>query len=456
EDLDGRIEEYEFDLDGDGDYEISGDDSEVEETFSEETKRTAKVRVIDNDGNTDTAQSSYNVRAESRVSFTDINIPENVCAGESFDVTFTARNTGDKERILIVEGEGFGDRNSHSTHLEEGDEEEVTITFTTDDAGTKEFTIRTVGGNSDTIQNSIEVLDCETVEEEESGISMKVVPDRVRAGKSVKISGYVENAQGREDVKIEMNNRELKEVSTEPDGYYSTFIYPERAGDFELTAKTDQYRATRKLTVLPTVTVGNMKTPETVFQGDKIEVCADVNSQKIPAVLLVVDGEIVESTTDRGTVCFDTVARKKGEVNYKIVGLARGERSSAEREVEVHEAKPEASSFPGQIASVESGRGIVKATIYNNNDIRTKYFVGINGLPSTWTSTTEKEVILQPGEEREVFFYLTPREEGEFNPRVTITSDSEIVHTERVPVEVGGTKNQRKLSLYERLKNVFL
>ncbi|PSH01237.1 MAG: hypothetical protein BRC27_02695 [Nanohaloarchaea archaeon SW_10_44_10] len=278
----------------------------------------------------------------------------------------------------------------------------------------------------------------------------------MRAGKSVKISGYVDNAQGRENVEIEMNNRELKQVSTEPDGYYSTFIYPERTGDFELTAKTDQYRATRKLTVLPTVTVGNMKTPETVFQGDKIEVCADANSQKIPAVLLVVDGEIVESTTDRGTVCFDTVARKKGEVNYKVVGLARGERSSAEREVEVHEAKPEASSFPGQIASVESGRGIVKATIYNNNDVRTKYFVGINGLPSTWTSTTEKEVILQPGEEREVFFYLTPREEGEFNPRVTITSDSEIVHTERVPVEVGGTKNQRKLSLYERLKNVFL
>ncbi|PSH00063.1 MAG: hypothetical protein BRC28_01495 [Nanohaloarchaea archaeon SW_4_43_9] len=456
-DLDGRIEEYEFDLDGDGDYEITSDDSEVKEKFFEETQRTARVRVTDNDGNTDTAQGSYTVRAKSRVSFSNIDTPENICSGESFDVTFTAENIGDRERLTIIKGEGPGDVNSYSTLLEEGESEEATVTFTPTSPGTKEFTIKTVGGNSDAIRDSIEVLDCEAVEdEEESGISMKVVPDRVRAGKSVKISGYVENAQGRENVEIEMNNRELKQVSTEPDGYYSTFIYPERTGDFELTAKTDQYRATRKLTVLPTVTVGNMETPETVFQGDKIEVCADVNSQKIPAVLLVVDGEIVESTTDRGTVCFDTVARKKGEVNYKIVGLARGERSSAEREVEVHEAKPEASSFPGQIASVESGRGIVKATIYNNNDVRTKYFVGIKGLPSTWTSTTEKEVILQPGEEREVFFYLTPREEGEFNPRVTITSDSEIVHTERVPVEVGGTKNQRKLSLYERLKNVFL
>lgn len=455
-DPDGEIEEYEFDLDGDGDYEISTDESEVEETYFEELEETARVRVTDNDGNTDTASGTYTVRAKSRVSFSNVEIPQNVCSGESFDVTFTARNIGDEERVLIVEGEGFGDRNSYSTHLEEDEEDEVTITFTTGEPGTGEFTIRSVGGNSDTVENTVEVLDCETAGGEIEGISMKVVPDRVRAGESVRISGYVDNARGRQDVEIEMDGRNLKTVSTEPDGYYSTYIYPERTGDFELTAKTDRFRATRSLTVLPTVSVGNIDIPETVFHGDEIEVCAEVNSQNIPSVLLRVNGEIVESTNDRGNVCFETTAKKKGDITYEVVGLARGQSSSSSREVQVHEAKPEASSFPGQVASVESGRGIVKTTIYNNNDRRTEYFVNINGLPSTWTSTTEKQVILQPGEEREVFFYLTPREEGDYDPLVTVTSETEIVHSERVDVEVGGTSKSRNLSLFERLRNAFL
>ncbi|MFT4867486.1 MAG: hypothetical protein ACI9LV_000079 [Candidatus Nanohaloarchaea archaeon] len=455
-DPDGDIEDYEFDLDGDGDYELSNDDGEVERSFFEEIDRRAKVRVIDEDGYTDTDSERYRVRAGSRVSFSDIEIPDDVCAGENFEVTFTARNIGDDERLLIVEGEGFGDRNSYSTHLEEDEEDEVTVTFTTDDPGTEEFTIRALGGNSDMIENSIEVLDCGTTGGQVSGISMKVVPDRVRAGDAVKLSGYVDNARGRENVRIEMNSRRMKEVSTEPDGYYSTYIYPERTGDLQLTAKTDRYRATRDLTVLPTVTVGNIDIPETVFQGDEIEVCSEVNSQNIPAVLLVVDGEVVESKNERGDVCFETTAKKQGEVNYEIVGLARGQRSSSQREVQVHEAKPETSSFPEQVASVESGRGIVKTTIYNNNDRRKSYYVNINGLPETWTSTTEKEVVLQPGEEREVFFYLTPREEGSYDPLVTVTSDREIVYTEEVKVEVGGTSKPRNLSLFERLKNAFL
>jgi hypothetical protein len=455
-DPDGEIEEYEFDLDGDGDYETSNDDGEVERTFFEEIDTRAKVRVIDDDGYTDTDSERYRVRAKSRVSFSDISIPDDVCAGESFDVTFNARNIGDDERILIVEGEGFGDRNSYSTHLEEDEEEEVTITFTTDQPGTEEFTITSVGGNSDSIENSIEVLDCASTGEEVEGISMKVVPDRVKAGESVKISGYVDNARGRQDVEIEMNNRRLKEISTEPDGYYSTYIYPERTGNLELAAKTDRHRATRSLTVLPTVTVGSIETPETVFQGDEIEICADVNSQRIPSVVLRVDGEIVESKNERGNVCFDTTAKKQGDVEYEVAGFARGQQSSSSRTLKVHEAKPEASSFPGQVASVESGRGIVKATVYNNNDRRKTYNVNIGGLPDTWTSTTDKQVILQPGEQREVFFYLTPREEGSYSPLVTITSDREIVYTEEVDVEVGGTSKPANISLWQRLRNAFL
>lgn len=455
-DPDGDIEEYEFDIDGDGDYDITSDDGEVERTFFREIDDRAKVRVTDDDGYTDTDTERFRVRAKSRVSFSDINIPDDVCAGESFDVTFDARNIGDDERVLIVEGEGFGDRNSFSTHLEEDEEEEVTITFTTDQPGTEEFTISSVGGNSDTIENTIEVLDCETTGGEVEGISMKLVPDRVRAGEAVKVSGYVENARGRQDVRIEINGRRMTELSTEPDGYYSTYIYPERTGRVQISAESEEFRAVRDLNVLPTVSVGSMDIPETVFQGDEMEVCAEVNSQNIPAVLLVVDGEIVESKNERGEVCFDTTAKKQGDVTYEVIGLARGQRSTSEREVEVHEAKPEASSFPGQVASVESGRGIVKSTIYNNNDRRTEYYVSIRGLPDTWTSTTEKQVILQPGEQREVFFYLTPREEGTYDPLVTITSGTEIVHTEEVDVEVGGTSKPRNLSLFERLRNAFL
>lgn len=457
-DPDGEIEEYEFDLDGDGDYEISNDDGEVERSFYYEVDTRAEVKVTDNDGYTDTASERYRVEAENRVSFSNVNIPGDVCAGDNFEVTFDARNIGDDERVLIVEGEGFGDRNSYSTHLEEDEEEEITITFTTDDPGTEEFTIRALGGNSDSIENSIEVLDCEedSTAADASGISLDLEPTRIRAGEPVKASGYVENTRGRQNVRIEINNRREQEVSTEPDGYYSTTIYPERTGNLDISAETGEQRVSRSLTVLPTVSVGSMDVPDTVFQGDEIEICAEVSSQNIPSVVLRSNGEIIESKNEKGEVCFNTVAKKEGEVEYRITGLARGQSSSVSRDITVHESKAEASSFPEQLASVESGRGIVKATIYNNREQRKTYDVGISGLPETWTSTTEKTVILQPGEEREVFFYLTPREEGTFSPEIEISNDGETVFEESVELEVGGTTEKQEISILQRLRNALL
>lgn len=455
-DPDGEIEEYEFDLNGDGEYEITTDEGEVERSFVQAVNTRATVRVIDDDGYTDTDSESYRVEAKNRVSFSNIQAPSKVCSGESFDVSMDVKNIGDDERLVILEGEGFGDAQSHSTLLDEDEQERVTITFSPSSTGTKDYTIEPAGGNSDRVSRSINVLECEETIGKATGISMKVIPNRVRAGEPVKVSGYVDDTRGPQEVKIEMGSQVISDIETEPDGYYQTYINPDRVGKFSLTATSNERTTSRTLEVLPTVDVVSVSAPEKVFQSDKFDVCGRVESEVTPLVVFMKNGERMESRYDSGEVCFETEPSEEGETNYQIMALAQGARSTSGTKVEVMKSKPEASSFPEKIASVESGDGIVKATIYNNNDDQKKYNVGISGLPDTWTSTSEKEVILQPGEEREVFFYLTPQKEGRHDAFITITSDRSIVYTDSIEVITGGTSKPKETSIIGRLRNAFL
>ena len=155
----------------------------------------------------------------------------------------------------------------------------------------------------------------------------------------------------------------------------------------------------------------------------------------------------METKYGSGQVCFDEEGSSTGTHVYEVTAVTPGGASTAETSVRVLEAEPETTSFPSQIAAVESEEGLIKVDLYNNNTDRRTYNMELSGLPSTWTSQTSKQVILDTGERETVYFYLTPRGEGFFRPEVEVTSGGEMVYSSEVDLEVGGQKEKRKKSL---------
>ncbi len=114
--------------------------------------------------------------------------------------------------------------------------------------------------------------------------------------------------------------------------------------------------------------------------------------------------------------------------------------------MEVLEDQAEASISTDQVAAVETESGTVRVSVYNNNDDKQTYEADLTGIPNTWAETTTREVVLQPGEEEDIYFYTTPREEGEFNPRIRVTEGGRTVLEEDISLEVGGQKTQEQVS----------
>lgn len=447
----GEIEEYRFDLDGDGDWDVENDDGEVERTFFRTFDGEARVKVIDDDGRSDIADEDYEIRSRGRVSITTLEMPDKVCDGESFEARFEVRHLGDDERFVVLDARGFGETRSRTIEIEEDERREVSFQLTAGSAGSR--TVEVSARNSNVVRETVEVLECQEDDREVSDMSVSVSPDRVNAGESLKVSGYVENTRGRENVRVLINGRLGADTTTQPDGYYQVYVRTEEVGTANIVASSGDRTVRTSAQVLPTVQVSGLETPRNIFQGESFDICAQVNSQVDTLVVLTRNGERIDSKTDRGRVCFETASNTAGETEYRIGAYALGAGDSVSREVEILETKPETTSFPGQVASVESGDGIVKATIYNNHKEQRRYSLKLSGLPSTWISTSEKQVILQPGEQREVFFYLTPREEGQRTADVEIESRGSTIYDESVDVWTGGTTENQSRSIMWRLRN---
>ncbi|MFB6115331.1 MAG: hypothetical protein ABEK04_03485, partial [Candidatus Nanohalobium sp.] len=233
-------------------------------------------------------------------------------------------------------------------------------------------------------------------------------------------------------------------VNTNPGGYYQTWITAEEVGPHTVKAKAGEATATKPLRIIPTSQVTAIEAPVSIFEGQNYQVCAQVNSQITPEVVLVRDGKVVKSKNAKGRVCFQRKARQPGMHKYKIAALTSGTGNTASTTVEVLEMDVEASTFPKQIASVESGSGLVKVELYNNNNNQTDYDLTLEGLPSTWISQSEKSVILDKGERRTVYFYLTPQEEGSYRPTIKVEADGSQIYSEELDVITGGTTDSTK------------
>jgi hypothetical protein len=270
----------------------------------------------------------------------------------------------------------------------------------------------------------------------------------------VKVSGFVDGARGRTNVDIDVNGVEKASVSTQPDGYYQTYIRVDSVGMKTVRAQAEDSSASRQIDVLATARVSNIRAPRQVFEGENFTICSQVTSQIDARVLLIRDGEVVESTNGNGQVCFDREAYQPGNHEYEVTGISPAESSSAMTTVNVLENDVEAESFPNQVASVESESGMVKVELYNTHEEVMRYDLELNGLPSTWTAQTEKQVLLNTGESETVFFYLTPRGEGDYDPEVVVSGDNQEIYRQKVDLEVGGQKTRGKRSFVSRIFNL--
>ncbi len=410
---------------------------------------------------------------ESEIDFTLESIPEElriddvtyrdpVCSGEDFEVSVTVENTMDRSQNVRIQGEGLGaiTRGTRFT-VPSHDSRTRSVVFPNiqrDVSGAEQtFEITLENSETDSVEREVEVVDCPGVVDPQAarGITLDISPRETEAGQPVKVAGYVQGVRRGKEVKINLNGNHVDTVDTAPDGYYEAFVRSEFAGQNEVTVSADSQRRTRTFTASPTVEIGYMKTPRAVFQGEQFEVCGmDIESQVTPRVYLEEDGEIIDSKNERGDVCFNVTTHETSKHRYQVSAEVDSETATMSKDIDVHRADQEAVNFPDRVATVRSGSGMVRVTLYNSNPESRTYDVELRQVPRDWFSQTEKQVTLQPGEEQEVFFYFTPKDQGDFQGDLEVQSDGQSVHFERI--DISSTRpvhNQR--TFLDRLLSLF-
>lgn len=436
-------------------------DVEVSHPDYEETV-TDSVRIYEDE----VERRTYRLGDEDRdgIQISSTSYDDTVCRGGTLAVEVSVENRDNIDEFVTVTGNGLGSNIVlDSFILDEGETEERRIRFTNVEGdGTETFTIRARNGTSDRVTRSVDVEDCVptgTPTQDPSSVSMKlsypISPNKALVGDTVKVSGFVDGVNRRANVEIDVNGDRKARVSTQPDGYYQTYIRADSVGMKTVRARSGGQSASRELQVLPTANVGMIDAPDRAFEGESFGLCTQVQSQVNARVLLLEDGELIESTNDRGEVCFEVDAEQPGNHIYEVRAITAGQSSSSKTTVEVLETDVEVRSFPDQIASVESGSGMVKVDLYNTKNELTRYNLELEGLPSTWLSQSEKQVVLNPGERREVFFYLTPRDEGTYDPEVIVEARNQEVFRQTVDLETGGQNRPRKKSFVQKLRGFF-
>ena len=429
-----------------GDYEITasrnGYTTESRDVYMDEgdtRTRTVHLEELEDDDRDDDREGDVYIRS--------IDSPESVCRGDSFRVYTEIYNPGD-HGLFTLSGDGSGSTASNSFAV--GEENTVTrsLRFTNvQGSGQEEFTLTVENGVEVNREFDVEVNDCSSTDNtpaapSPTSISMSLGSDRTFPNDPVKVRGYVDGVNSRTEVEIQSDGVTVARVSTQPDGYYQTFIREGEVGGHSISAGAGDRTTYRDLEVVPTASINFVDMPDQVFQGETFEICAQVNSQIEPDIVLLRDGEIVEKGSGAGEVCFDRTVQSADDYDYEIRALTYGQGASDTRSLEVLETGSEVTNFPDQIASVESGSGIVKVDIYNTHDDTRRYELELSGIDDRWISQSTKEVVLGKGERDRVYFYLTPRDEGVYRPELTVSSDGIEIHRESITVTTGGTHDE--------------
>jgi len=389
----------------------------------------------------------------------EMNYPDKVCKGDTLDVDVKVENLGGYHEVVTLTGSGLGQTTvSNSFSLSENQTEERTFRFTNVQGdGDTEFKLTATNRQSDSKNGTVNVENCpkKGVDSEVREITAELKPREVIIGQPVKVRGHVRGVRGSTTVTIDIDREEKAQVKTDRDGYYSTHIRPDKIGEQTVTISAGDRSTSRKLNVLATSNVGSINAPKQVFEGEKFEVCAEVTSEATPKVFFEKNDRVLQTVNDKGELCFEDTAKDPGEHTYSIRSITHNQESRASTQVEVLERRSEAETFPDRFATVRSGSGIVKVDLYNNNREIKEYDVSIEGIDEKWVTQSSKEAIIRPGEPKAVYFYFTPRAEGEFRPEIQVDKEGETVYTEEIIMEIQGTSETRKTSWRSRIRGFF-
>lgn len=442
------------DEDGEAEFELEAGDYEVDVSRTGYDDISRDIELEEGEDITE----GFQLYREDQIEINDFSYPGNVCRGSSVSVSFRVSNTEDSRQLIDLQGSGLGTGTpTSSVVLDSGESRRVSLIFTgVQGSSSERFTVTASNGETVSASRSIDVQSCGvSIGGTAEDISLSINPDRTLSNQPVKVKGYVDGAPGRSEVQIKVDGNEVGEVSTQPDGYFQSYIRVAQVGKHSISVETDSISANRELEVLPTASATLVNPPQQVFEGEEFEICANVDSQITPEVLLLRDGVVMQSENAKGEVCFNPTADDPGEHFYTVRALTSGQGSEATARIEVLETAPETSSFPEQVAAVESESGLVKAEIYNTHSELKRYSIGLEGLPDNWVSTSEKEVILDSGEQDTIYFYIMPKEEGSYSGDIVIESEESEIYRENVTVRAGGTTEKQSRGLFSRFSGLW-
>ena len=410
------------------------------------TRRTVLVEE-DTDASYTFSMAEEGSDENSSIAITRINSPERVCKGESFSVDFDIRNSGEKDQVISTTGYGFGKiMMGKSFVISSGQTRTYRFIFTgVRGSGTREFRVSASGLDSDSVTGEVNVDNCVSpgsslsVENIETNVYPVEGRQKAFKGEVVRVKGFADGTRGNVDLNLSINGEKKGTIQTGRDGYFQTYFRPETAGKKTVTVSTSQVSGSTELRVVPDPEVSAIESPEEVFSGEQFEVCADVSASITPEVTLSENGDVIESRQVKGNVCFNIQAPEAGEYNYSIEVLTYGRNSASSKEVKVLEQGPEAGSFPGQVTSVETEDSLVKVELYNTNNGSRNYTVTLEGLSQDWVSEPVKNVSLSRGEEKTVYFYISPGSKGEFDATIRVESMAEVIYEDTVNVFSTGT-----------------
>lgn len=379
---------------------------------------------------------------EDDIRITDLDAPESVCSGQSFPATVRIENQGEKDRAVSMTGSGLGRiLVGNSFVIESGESARYRFVFTgVEGSGDEEYRINANSVNSDSVTGTIAVDECDVPGDPDTvkNIDMNVYPssgdERAYVNELVRVRGFADGSRGSVPLSLSVDGEEVGDISTDPGGYFETYFRPEKTGELTVTVSATETSDSTSLMVEPSPSVNNIRAPAETFAGDSLEICGDVESAINPEIVLLENGEVIESRLDSGEVCFEIQAPEAGEYRYEMRALTYGRGDSAETTVNVLEQGPEAESFPGQIATVETEPGILRVEIYNTEDRPKNYTARLENLPREWISEPEKNISLSSGDRENVYFYVSPGKTGSYNGILEVESGSEIIHSDDVEV----------------------
>lgn len=391
---------------------------------------------------------------EESVRISDLDYDDTVCRGDTLTVTVSISNSRDSDELVTFRGEGLGSSSERYVVTERGETITRELRFTNvEGSGTEEFDVYIDNSVNDHETGEVEVENCggdTGTDAEATGLTAEVNPRTIQAGETVNIRGFVDGIRGATEVEISANGRNVASTSTDRTGYYSTYTRFNTPGTKSIDIEAGGLTRTRNVEVLATATVGGITGPNQVFESEEFELCADISSQTGADVVLLRNGDVLESKNGNGEVCFETEAGRPGTAIYEVRALTSGEGDSSTKRVEVLEQGNEVESFPDQLASVESGGSIAKVELYNTNDDLKTYELELTGIDQRWYSQSDDTVHLSSGERETVYFYLTPRAEGEYRPTLRVDSDGRTIYDNEIILETEGTTEPQTRGFFER------